>query len=186
MNTQKISTPKKISYRLILALKMTICLLVFSGFLSEQSRAENWKGNTVSPPYEVGGLIGMNLFGDSVNWSILGTGAYLIVPQGWVEDIDERVWAEMELGPSFFSAAGITKTGLQYSAHLRWDFTMNESWNFYALGGLGGYSLPQGFGGHLTVAPRFGLGAQYQSKIPMMFRGEISHEFIGVGLSFNF
>lgn len=172
----------------LIALALVLISLVSISFSISHSSyaAENWKGKTESPPFEVGGMLGMNLFGDDINWSVLGTGAYLIVPEGWVDDIDERIWAELELGPSFFSAGGLKKTGLQYSGHIRWDFTFNQEWTFYALGGLGGYYLPENFGSHLTVAPRFGMGAQYQSKLPMMFRGEFSHEFIGVGLSFNF
>jgi len=63
---------------------------------------------------------------------------------------------------------------------------LNEEWTFYALGGLSGYSLPSFLGGHFTIHPRFGGGAIYQLKIPMSIRMEISHEFMGAGVSVNF
>jgi hypothetical protein len=147
---------------------------------------EKWKGNTVVSPIEVGAMAGMNLYGSDVNWSMLGTGAYLIAPTGWADDVDDRVWAELELGPAFFSRGNLSSTGLQYSTHLRWDFTFDSDWTFYGLGGLAGYKLPNLYGGSFTIHPRFGVGAQFQTKAAVMFRAELSHEFIGAGLSFQF
>lgn len=147
---------------------------------------EPWKGVTETSPIEVGAMVGMNLYGTDVNWSLLGTGAYLLLDKGWADDVDDRVWVELELGPSFFSVAGKNSTGLQYSTHLRWDFSYNEYWTFYGLGGLGGYLLPSALGSSFTIHPRFGGGVQYQTKTALMFRGEISHEFMGVGFGFNF
>ena len=59
-------------------------------------------------------------------------------------------------------------------------------WTFYALGGLGGFSLPSGFGNTFTMAPRFGAGVEYQTKAALMFRGEVSADFIGAGIALNF
>ena len=165
--------------------KYLILLFAFS-FISS-SFAENWKGNTVSSPIEIGTMAGMSLYGSKASWSWLGTGAYLIEPKGWIDDIDDRLWVELELGPTFFSQSGSNQTGMQYAAHLRWDFTMDENWTFYALGGIGGYHLPTAInGGGMTVNPRFGVGAEYQTKLPLMFRMELSHEFLGAGVAFNF
>lgn len=149
---------------------------------------EPWKGKTVTAPIEIGALSGANFYGSEVNWSVLLTGAYLIAEDGWANDLDDRVWVEVEAGPSFFGVPNSidSQTGLQWSTHVRWDFTYNEYWNFYALGGFGGYGLPRALGNGFTFRPRFGAGVQYQTKVALMFRAEISAEFIGAGIGFNF
>jgi hypothetical protein len=131
-------------------------------------------------------MAGAALYGNQLNWSALVTGAYQIAPNGWAEDLDDRVWVELQAGPSFFETPIGDQAGFQYSAHLRWDFTYDERWNFYALGGLSGYGLPRGLGNSFTMHPRFGAGVQYQTKASLMFRGEVSAEFIGLGVGFNF
>lgn len=165
--------------------KLWIALLLTLAF-SQSSFAENWKGHTDTSPIELGTMGGMSLYGSKASWSWLGTAAVLIQPDGWIEDIDERVWAEIQLGPTFFSLNGLNQAGMQYSAHLRWDFTYDQDWTFYALGGLGGYYLPSMLGGTMTVHPRFAGGAEFQTKLAMVFRMELSHEFIGAGVAFNF
>lgn len=169
-----------------------LCLLtILAASSSAQAQShfyEPWKGKTITSPFEFGAMSGANFYGKDTNWSVLLTGAYLIEEDGWAQDLDDRVWVELETGPSFFSIPGTSEnqTGLQYSAHLRWDFTYNEYWTFYALGGLGGYSLPRALGGTFMIRPRFGAGAQYQTKAALMFRGELSADFIGLGIGFNF
>ena len=80
-----------------------------------------------------------------------------------------------------------SQTGMQYSAHLRWDFTYNEFWTFYGLGGIGGFTIPKAFGSStFTIHPRFGAGVEYQTKTALMFRGELSGDFMGFGVAFNF
>jgi len=156
-------------------------------FSTSSYAAENWKGHTETSPVEVGIVTGLSLFGTQTAWGSLVTGAYLIQPKGWLDDIDNRVWVEMEAGPAFFTApAGSTGTAFQYSTHLRWDFTYNEYWTAYALGGLSGYSLPAYLGKTFSIHPRFGVGVEYQTKTPLMFRGEVSAEFMGVGIALNF
>jgi hypothetical protein len=160
-----------------------IFLTLSTNSFAADSVVEDWKGNTKTAPIELGLMGGMNLYGSNASWSLLATGAYLLNDQGWAEDVDDRIWAELELGPSFFGSGA---TGMQYSAHLRWDFTMNEYWTFYGLGGLGGFILPASLGSTFTIHPRFGAGVEYQTKTWLMFRGEVSAEFIGVGVAFNF
>ena len=178
--------------RTIYNLCFSIVILFSVALISPLANAaENWKGTTQTSPIELGTMGGMALYGSSAHWSWLGTAAYLIQPNGWIDDIDERIWAEIQIGPTFFSQNAVSSTGMQYSAHLRWDFTYNQDWTFYALGGLGGFYLPTNLGGngvkgYPTIAPRFGVGAEFQTKLPMMFRVELSHEFIGAGVAFNF
>ena len=147
---------------------------------------ELWKGHTTVRPLEVGLLSGFSIYGDQANWGVLPAVAKLIKEKGFAEDIDNRVWIEGQLGPTFFSNHGVSKTGMQYSAHLRWDFTMNEIWTFYGLGGLGGFFLPSTYSSGFTLHPRFGAGAIYQTKTALMLRGEVSAEFIGAGVALQF
>lgn len=148
------------------------------------AHAEIWKGNTQSPPYEIGGMSGLGLYGDQAAWSFLGNVATLIEPEGWIEDIDDRVWAEFQGGPAFFSVQGNDKTAFQYSTHVRWDFTRDGTWTVYGLGGVAGFiNAP---GDSFSFHPRFGIGALFQTKLPLVFRFELSHEFSGLGVAFNF
>ena len=160
------------------------CLLTL--LISTAHAAEPWKGHTEVSPVEVGLMSGLSLYGKDANWGVLATGAYLIDAQCWASDIDNRVWIEGEAGPAFFGVNGHNQTGFQYSVHLRWDFTYNEYWTFYGLGGLGGFVLPSSLGSSFTIHPRFGAGVEYQTKTPLMFRGEVSQDFMGVGIALNF
>jgi len=159
-------------------------MVITCSISSHANAAENWKGHTEVSPLELGVMTGLSSYGVNNAWGFLVNGAYLVQPKGWIEDIDDRIWVEGEAGPAFFS--GSAGTGLQYSAHLRWDFTMNEYWTFYALGGLSGYSLPSALGGVFSLHPRFGMGVEYQTKTALMFRGELSAEFTGIGIALNF
>jgi len=167
---------------------LALAAIVFFNQMNQKALAagEPWKGQTEVSPVELGLMAGAAIYGDDVNWSSLATMAYLLKDQGFLDDIDDRVWIEMELGPTFFSTDNSNQTGLQYSTHLRWDFTYNETWTLYGLGGLSGYGLPESRGSAFTIHPRFGAGVQYQTKAALMFRGEVSAEFIGLGVALNF
>ncbi len=167
-------------------LKTTLVLATLSLFTSGAFAAEFWKGHTEARPLEAGLMSGMAIYGNHSNWSVLASGAYLLKDKAFVADLDDRIWAEVQMGPSFFSTPASTETGLQYSAHLRWDFSYNELWTVYALGGFGGFGLPKSYGSSLTFHPRFGAGVEYQTKTALLFRGEISAEFVGVGVALNF
>ncbi len=167
-------------------LKNSFLLLLFLMTSQSSQALEAWKGNTKVAPIEVGLLTGLSVYGASANWSVLATGAYLINEFGFAEDVDDRIWVEIQMGPAFFGTTNSSQTGLQYSTHMRWDFTMNEYWTFYGLGGLSGFMLPSSLGNTFTIHPRFGAGTEYQTKTALMFRGEISAEFIGAGIAFNF
>ena len=147
--------------------------------IESANSAEPWKGVTQTSPYELGMMTGLSLYGTQTAWGFLFDGAYLVKPKGWVDDVDNRVWVEVQMGPSFFSSTtNKASTGMQYSTHLRWDFTYNELWTAYALGGLSGYVLPSSLGSGFSIHPRFGVGVEYQTKIIA--------EFMGVGIALNF
>ena len=168
-------------------MKKFILILLTVGFLNVApvSRAEDgvkWKGTTEVSPYEFGLMTGLGLHGTATAWSFLASAAYQIQPKGWIDEVDERVWAEVQAGPAFFTAG----TGMQYSIHGRWDFTYDSHWTAYGLGGFSGFILPSALGSTFTFHPRFGVGLEYQTKTPLMFRAEISHEFMGAGIALNF
>jgi hypothetical protein len=143
--------------------------------------AENWKGTTSVKPLEIGMMSGMAIYGSDTAWSLLPAVSHLIKDRGFASDLDNRVWVEGQLGPSFFVSNGSTQTGVQYSGHLRWDFNFNERWMFYGLGGLGGFVLPRVYSSSFTIHPRFGAGAEFQTKAALKLRAEASAEFIGIG-----
>jgi hypothetical protein len=164
-------------------------LLLFSSTLLISSSAfadEDWKGHTDVSPVEIGLMTGTAIYGSSANWGVLASGAYLIKNNAFIDSLDDRIWAEVEMGPTFFNQNAQSHTGLQYNAQLRWDFSYNEYWTLYALGGFGGFVLPTALGGSFTVHPRFGGGAEYQTKIALLFRGELTSDFIGLGIGLNF
>jgi len=166
-----------------LSLILALCAFCFS---KPALAGEPWKGHTEVRPVEVGMLFGGAIFGTELNWSALSTVAYLIEDRAFVPDLDNRIWVELEIGPTFFSTRNSNQTGLQYSTHLRWDFNYNETWTLYALGGISGFGLPKALGSSFTLHPRFGVGAEYQTKAALLFRGEVSAEFLGVGIGLNF
>lgn len=147
---------------------------------------EPWKGTTTVRPFEAGLMSGVSIYGNRGVWSVLPSAAFLLKDRAFIADLDNRVWAELQAGPAFFSAGTTTHAAFQYSLHLRWDFNYNETWTFYGLGGFSGYGFPSSLGGAFTFHPRFGAGAEYQTKSPLMIRGEVSAEFIGLGAAFNF
>jgi hypothetical protein len=162
-------------------------ILIFNLYSPRAQAGELWKGHTEVRPFEVGLMTGLSIYGNSAHWGVLGSGAYLLKDKAFVDDLDDRIWFELQMGPSFFSTGNTTSTGLQYSTHLRWDFTYNEYWTFYALGGISGYGLPKAVSnGVFTLHPRFGAGVEYQTKAALIFRGEVSAEFMGLGVAFNF
>jgi hypothetical protein len=161
--------------------------ILVTGLASIPANAyEVWKGKTEVSPIEVGLMTGTSFYGSSANWAVLASGSYLFKAEGFLDDIDDRIWLEGGAGPTFFSFQGSAHTGLQYTATMRWDFTYNEYWTFYGLGGLGGFILPDVLGGGFAIHPRFGGGAEYQTKTALLFRGEVSSDFLGVGVALNF
>lgn len=168
-----------------LKLFLPLCIIAFSS--GSARAAEPWKGHTETSPLELGVMTGLSIFGTETAWGFLANAAYLIQPNGWVDDVDDRIWIETQMGPSFFpSRAGLSGSGFQFNAHLRWDFTYNEYWTVYGLGGIGGYALPPALASKFNLHPRFGAGVEYQTKAALMFRAEVSAEFVGLGVALNF
>ena len=163
--------------RLIAALALACSLLA----ISEPARAaEDFKGKEDPSEFDLGAMGGMGILDNHVGFELLGTASKKIVHHGFVNDINNSVSIEVELGPLFVSGG----TAFAYSAHLRWDFVKDTEWTFYALGGLGGDITGASLGDRVELYPRFGVGAMWKIGQNFNFRGEISHEFVGLGVVF--
>lgn len=150
-------------------------------FATPSFAAEDWKGQPTSHDYQVGGLAGLGVIDSSGGAAVLGTVARRIAPNGFIPDINNVAWIEAEVGPLFTSGT----SAFFYSAHLRLDFTKDDTWTFYAIGGLGGNIQSSKLGGHFELYPRFGIGTLWDVGAPFKIRGEVSHELIGVGVTFS-
>jgi hypothetical protein len=143
---------------------------------AEGASAEQWKGEPDNHDVTVGALTGLGIRDGEAGWTLLGTLGFKVVRKGFVPDINNSVSAEVQFGP----ARAYGRTYMNYSTHLRWDFQKDENFILYALGGVGGY-MGQG---NFTIYPRVGLGLMYDMAKTFLWRVELSHEVIGLGVVF--
>lgn len=144
--------------------------------------AEDFKGPAADNDYTVGGLMGANEYNGKYGLGIVGNFARRVIQHGFVPDINDQVFVELELGPSFFADG----SALFYSAHLRWDFEKDYDWTFFALGGIGGYKTFEKKGNEFRIFPRFGAGVLFRLTPEVKLRAEVSHEYISLGALFCF
>ncbi len=137
-----------------------------------------WKGEPEPSHFSIGALGGLGLINSTGGFSLIPTASMKVADHGWLNDVNDAVSLEAEFGPLFSVGA----TVLYYSAQLRWDFQYDKNWILYAIGGVGGFSAPESFGG-FEIFPRFGIGAMYDFHIPVIFRFELSHELIALGVN---
>ena len=142
---------------------------------------DDWKGSPSSRDLTFGFLGGTGLIEPKYGISVSGNVAKKIIDQGFIPGINNQVFVEIEAGPVFVSG----HAPLFWSTHLRWDFVQNETWGFYSLAGLAGQISGVELGDRALVFPRFGAGVFYHLQQNMSIRAELSHELIGVGLSFD-
>jgi hypothetical protein len=141
---------------------------------------EDWKTPGLPPLYHFGALTGLGVIDHYGGFTLLGTASMTVMDRGFAPDISNSVAVELEAGPMFTSS----HAAFWYSAHLRWDFQKDEDWTFYALGGLAGNDTPDSLGGHFEIWPRFGIGTIWRIDAAISLRAELSHEFMGLGISF--
>jgi hypothetical protein len=134
---------------------------------------EDWKGDTESSQLGIGALMGLGIVDSQTGVAMMGTISKKVLSHGFVPDIANSVSMETQLGPVLRAGEAI----FTYSAHLRWDFQKNETWTFYARGGIGGNIET----GRTPVYPRTGVGAFWNPGGNFNLRAEISHELIGIG-----
>jgi hypothetical protein len=139
---------------------------------------EAWKGPADTHDFSAGFLGGLGIIDHTAGVSLLGTVSRKLVEPGFAPDINNGVSLELQFGPLIASGG----TPLFYSAHLRWDFRRDTEWTLYGLGGVAGYVSSS-----INVFeffPRFGVGALWNVHELFALRGEISHEFVGIGVNF--
>jgi len=139
----------------------------------------DWKTPGLPPLYNFGAMSGLGVIDSYGGVTFLGTASLTVLDRGFIPDISNSVATEIEAGPMITSGHG----AFWYSLHMRWDFQKDNDWTFYALAGLAGNGTPSSLGGHFEIWPRFGAGAIYKLTSFVSIRGEISHEFTGIGIS---
>jgi len=139
----------------------------------------DWKTPGLPPLYNFGAMSGLGVIDSYGGVAILGTASLTVLDHGFIPDISNSVATEIEAGPMITSGHG----AFWYSLHMRWDFQKDNDWTFYALAGLAGNGTPSSLGGHFEIWPRFGAGAMYKITSGILLRGEVSHEFTGIGIS---
>lgn len=142
---------------------------------------EEWKGPRRDPLVGFGVQWGMGIFDDSVGFIVLPHFSRMIFPKGFIEDISNEVFAELQAGPLFVKS----ETVFAYSLHMRWDFNRNNIWTYYALGGLGGMIVPDELGDSWRHYVRLGVGALWRPVHAFDVRFEASHEWITVGMNWE-
>jgi hypothetical protein len=139
----------------------------------------DWKGTPEPSPFSLGALAGFGLVNYTGGFTLLPTASAKIAKDGWLADVNDAVSIEAGLGPIFITGA----TSLFYTAHLRWDFQKDRNWIFYAIGGVAGFNTSTALGDDFQIFPRFGVGAMYDMQLPVLFRFELSHELIALGVN---
>jgi len=146
---------------------------------------EDWKGLLSTHEWSFAAMPGLGVINSTGGFTLQGALAKRILEQGFAPEINNQVFIEVQAGP-FFSSPG---SAFLFSTHLRWDFTLNSDWSFYALGGLGGNVTSASFGNQWQLLPRFGTGSvlnlERQTRLPIGIRAELSREFIVVGVQFR-
>lgn len=143
---------------------------------------EDWKGKSDSSVVQLGGLTGLGFLGNSASFVLLGTAAVKIVRHGFIPDINNSVWLETQIGPLVTQGS----VAFDYSLHMRWDFQKDDTWTFFALGGVAGDITGDALGGQFLIFPSFGVGALYRVSDLVLVRGQISHEQIVAGVTIPF
>ena len=146
------------------------------------SLAEDWKGEADAAEFTASIMSGFGLIGTTGGLALMPALAKKIAHRGFLDDINDQAYFEIEVGPMFTSGS----SALMYGAHLRWDFRRNEVWTFYALGGLGGFNTGSKLGDQFGIHPRFGVGTFWSLSKHVTLRGEVSHELILAGVSVGF
>lgn len=149
------------------------------------SGVEDWKGKPDDTQMGFGGLTGLGIIDQWVGYAILGTVSKKVASSGFIPNINNPLWIELELGAVFLSPG----TAFAYAAQMRWDFIKDTTWTLYALGGVGGnYLNPTPANSLVSLsrtefAPRFGVGGLLNVTSTVQLRGEITHDLIAVGVN---
>lgn len=163
-------------------LKHLVLFFVFTLICTNALAAELWKGPARENNFQIGGVLGLGLSGRESSSNLLFSGSTVIAQDGFIDDINERAWLDLEVGPNFFTQG----TGFVLNALFRMDFIMNDSWTFFGAGGLGSTTLPKGVLGSdttLTVYPHIVQGAFYRLTETVSLKMQVSHAITAFGVS---
>ncbi|MCM0606373.1 MAG: hypothetical protein KA715_09815 [Xanthomonadaceae bacterium] len=158
---------------------LSISLLSLS--IHNNAIAEDWKDATPPQSVQVGGMVGLGLVGNQAGMSLIAQAAKRVIDRGFVPDLNDSVWFEVQAGWILFIPSG---NPFGYSAHLRWDFIKDDQWSLYGLAGFGGLTNT----GAALFFPRTAIGAAMSltSKSPMQLRFELSQSWTATGISWLF
>ncbi|MGK5087658.1 hypothetical protein WDW86_08880 [Bdellovibrionota bacterium FG-2] len=137
--------------------------------------AKDWKGNPDAAIVHAGAHAGLGIVRGEPGFALMGSFSKMILPHGFIEDINDQASIETELGGVFASPF----SAFVYSLHLRWDFLKDSDWTFFSFGGVGGDVV----NGSNLMFPRFGVGLFRRFNDFLVWRAEVSHEVIAVGVS---
>ncbi len=137
--------------------------------------AKDWKGRPDAAVVHAGVVGGLGIVRGEVGFALTGSFSKMILPHGFIEDINNQASIETELGGVF----GSNFSAFTYSLHLRWDFLKDTDWTFFAMGGVGGDVV----GGSNLSFPRVGMGLFRRFNDFLLFRAEVSHEVVAVGMT---
>lgn len=146
------------------------------------SSHEDWKGPSRSNELSVGFSTGYGSVENLGGISVRVNGAKKILNRGFVPDINNQVYIEADVGPVFRDGSD----PFLYSVHARWDFQKDETWTFFALGGLAGHVVSIDGKAKIGFYPRLGVGAFFRITDLVAVRADVSHELITVGANFWF
>lgn len=145
------------------------------------AEAEDYKSYQPTNNFTLGFGGGLGVVDTRAGFSLIGNAAAKIVKDGFIPEIINPVFLEVEFGPNFVSGS----TFWMYSTHLRWDFVKDAKWTLFALGGFGGNIASNKYADRVALHPRFGVGAFYALEA-VDLRFEFSHELITVGVGLPF
>ena len=147
-----------------------------------ESSTEDFKGSPSEKEVTAGVTMGYGRADALGGFAVHLNAAKKILNRGFVNDINNQVFLEFELGPVFRDGAD----PFLYSVHGRWDFQKDSQWTFFAIGGLAGHYYHVADKSHVGFYPRFGIGSFYHIVDNVSIRAEVSHELIAVGASARF
>ena len=142
---------------------------------------EFWKGAPPRSDIHLGVLTGLGIIDSELGWSLIGSAAPRLFDRGFVPDINNEVFIELQFGLLFSSG-----TSVFLASHLRWDFHRDSRWALFGLGGFSLISTSTDLGSRSRFSPRFGVGVIRMIAARIGVRAEITHNTVLVGSNFYF
>ncbi|MBI3541836.1 MAG: hypothetical protein HY075_00990 [Deltaproteobacteria bacterium] len=124
-------------------------------------------------------------------WGLQGRFAYRVLDKGFVPELNNSIYLEGGVGMTFYGSRGGQDgvTGFSLLATVRWDFQLNDYVIFFAdlgAGYTGVSNSKQDFVKGANLWPALGVGAIVNVTNEWAVRGDLSYQFLGVGLLHRF